>query len=29
LLLWVSSAGFIMVGLWTTWQKITTIMGIP
>ena len=29
LLLWASSAGFIMVGLWTIWQKITTILGGP
>jgi Mn2+/Fe2+ NRAMP family transporter len=29
LLLWASSAGLIMVGLWTAWQKILSISGIP
>jgi hypothetical protein len=29
LLLWASSAGLIMVGLWTAWQKIISISGIP
>jgi len=29
LLLWASSAGFIIVGLWTIWQKTTTILGGP
>lgn len=27
LLLWASAAGFIIVGLWTVWQKIMVIMG--
>jgi len=29
LLLWVSAAGFIMVGLWTVWQKLQGIMAAP
>jgi hypothetical protein len=29
LLLWVSAAGFIMVGLWTVWQKLLGIMAAP
>ena len=29
LLLWVSAAGFIMVGLWTLWQKLLGIMAAP
>ena len=27
LLLWLSSAGFIVVGLWTVWQKIIGMLG--
>jgi hypothetical protein len=26
LLLWASAAGFIMIGLWTVWQKLQGIM---
>ena len=29
LLLWLSAAGFIMVGLWTLWQKLQGIMAAP
>jgi Mn2+/Fe2+ NRAMP family transporter len=29
LLLWVSATGFIMVGLWTVWQKLQGIMAAP